>query len=242
MGLESASYISSLNVANPSAQDALSQADDHLRLIKTAVLQSFPNINSAVTATPAVLNTVTAMTSDGSTPSLNTGITGAEVKTLIGVVEPAIAISGSTVSLDSGTDASAVWSLLKTEAFKTIYPVGAIYTSITATDPGTLFGGTWTAFGAGRVLVGLSSSDGDFDTVEATGGNKTHTLTVDEMPAHTHDILYQELDDVGVTTHPAGTQPGDPTATIATQSTGGGQAHSILQPYIVVYMWKRTQL
>jgi microcystin-dependent protein len=46
--------------------------------------------------------------------------------------------------------------------------------------------GTWAAFGAGRVLVGLDAGDVDFDTVEETGGAKTHTLTVDEMPSHTH--------------------------------------------------------
>lgn len=68
-----------------------------------------------------------------------------------------------------------------------VYPIGCLYQSVVSTSPDTLFGfGTWSAFGAGRMLVGLDSGDTDFDTVEETGGAKTHTLTTAEMPAHTH--------------------------------------------------------
>lgn len=68
-----------------------------------------------------------------------------------------------------------------------IYPVGSIYTEITGTNPGTTFGvGTWVAFGSGRVPVGYDAGQTEFDTVEETGGAKTHTLTETEMPAHTH--------------------------------------------------------
>ena len=67
------------------------------------------------------------------------------------------------------------------------FPVGAIFISVSSTNPGTSLGyGTWTAFGAGRVLVGLDAGQTEFDTVEETGGAKTHTLTSAEMPAHTH--------------------------------------------------------
>ena len=61
------------------------------------------------------------------------------------------------------------------------YPVGSIYISVASTSPATLFGGTWVAFGAGRVLVGINSGDADFDTVEETRGEKTHTLTAAEQ-------------------------------------------------------------
>ena len=67
-----------------------------------------------------------------------------------------------------------------------IYPVGAVYISVDDTSPATLFGGTWTAFATGRTLVGIDTGDSDFDTVEEEIGSKTHTLTSDEMPSHTH--------------------------------------------------------
>ena len=68
----------------------------------------------------------------------------------------------------------------------TIYPVGSIYMSVVSTSPATLFGmGTWSAL-AGRFLVGLDSGQTEFDAAEETGGEKTHTLTSSEMPAHTH--------------------------------------------------------
>jgi hypothetical protein len=120
-----------------------------------------------------------------------------------------------------------------------LYPVGSVYiNAAVSTNPGTLLGfGTWAAFGAGRVLVGLDAGDVDFDTVEETGGAKTHTLTINEMPSHTHTHL-------GL---PASTslQFGNPQDDFgggnnSTGATGGGQPHNNLQPYIVVYMWKRT--
>ena len=67
------------------------------------------------------------------------------------------------------------------------FPVGAVFIAVVNTDPATLLGyGTWSAFAAGRMLVGRTASDADFDTAEETGGAKTHQLTVAEMPSHTH--------------------------------------------------------
>lgn len=67
-----------------------------------------------------------------------------------------------------------------------MYPVGSIYMSTSSTNPSSLFGGTWVAWGSGRVPVGIKSSDSSFNTVEKTGGEKAHTLTANEMPAHAH--------------------------------------------------------
>ena len=122
------------------------------------------------------------------------------------------------------------------------YPIGSIYISTISTNPNTLFGfGTWAAFGAGRVLVGLDSADTDFDVAEETGGAKTHTLTSAEMPAHVHvenapSSAAGGAMKFGIDTNASGTQG----AGISTASTGGGGAHNNVQPYIVVYMFKRT--
>ena len=74
---------------------------------------------------------------------------------------------------------------------ETFYPVGSIYMSATMStveEVQAAFGGTWEAWGSGKVPVGVDPEDTDFDTVEETGGEKTHTLTVDEMPSHRHNI------------------------------------------------------
>jgi hypothetical protein len=120
-----------------------------------------------------------------------------------------------------------------------IYFVGIVIESIVSTNPATILGfGTWTAFGAGRVTVGINAADADFDTVEETGGEKTHSLTGDENGAHTHSY-----------TKRAGNQNVDNGAQLAayyaeggatTGSSGSGTGHNNLQPYIVVYKWKRT--
>ena len=67
-----------------------------------------------------------------------------------------------------------------------MYPVGSIYMSVTNTNPSTYFGGTWVAWGAGRVPVGVNTSDTNFSTVEKTGGASTVTLTATQIPSHTH--------------------------------------------------------
>lgn len=121
------------------------------------------------------------------------------------------------------------------------YPVGSVYISVSSTSPATLFGGTWVAFATGRTLVGINTSDTDFKTVEKTGGEKTHKLTVNEMPSHTHDmsLSLQRYGNGSATAHGSmyATNMG---GTIVNENTGGDQAHNNLQPYITVYMWKRT--
>jgi len=131
-----------------------------------------------------------------------------------------------------------------------VYPVGSIFTTVSSTAPATLLGmGTWAAFGAGRVPVGINASDSDFNTAEETGGSKTHTLTTSELPSHTHTFDYTQ----NPNTNGANSQPHPISSTAhgsnsgynvvankTTNAAGSGSAHTIVQPYIVVYMWKRT--
>jgi hypothetical protein len=141
-----------------------------------------------------------------------------------------------------------------------MYPVGSIYTNATnATNPGTLLGfGTWTAFGAGRVMVGFNASDPLFDTAEETGGSKdatvvahTHTGTTSTTGAHTHtyDRSWFGMgssgpEGSGSATYGIGTantgSNGNHSHTFTTDSTGSSGTNANLQPYITVYMWKRT--
>ena len=163
-----------------------------------------------------------------------------ENKTLTSPVITDIDITGGSATDIDITGGSISESTNVVEVLKKVYPVGCIYTSTVSTNPNTLFGfGTWSAFGAGRTLVGIDSGDTDFDTVEETGGAKTHTLTVAEMPAHRHPMARAD----GGTTYQYSYKNniGHPTSGVAyTESAGGDSAHNNLQPYIVVYFWQRT--
>lgn len=133
---------------------------------------------------------------------------------------------------------------------KDIYPIGSVYINASdATNPGTLLGfGTWVAFGAGRVPVGIDAAQTEFDTIGETGGSKTHTLTTAEMPSHSHggSASAPYTTAAGGTRSGSGIPPhnGVPGGTwggsIGTDAQGGGTSHNNLQPYIVVYMWQRT--
>ena len=65
---------------------------------------------------------------------------------------------------------------------------GDIVFNMTGVNPGTTFGGTWVAWGSGRVPVGVDTGQGEFNSVEETGGQKTHTLSSSEMPSHSHSF------------------------------------------------------
>ena len=128
--------------------------------------------------------------------------------------------------------------------FLVSHPVGSLFETTVSTNPGTLYGGTWAAWGGGRTPVGVNPADTDFKTVETTGGEKTHTLTVDEVAPHSHiETVYWNGGGTGAA-HPAAVEAGDPRKygglVARTENTGGGQAHNNLQPYITCYIWKRT--
>lgn len=113
----------------------------------------------------------------------------------------------------------------------------------TAAKVRAIYGGTWVAWGAGRVPAGVDTNDTDFSTVQKTGGEKKHTLTVAEMPSHKHPIPYRT--DTNITTGSTGqwtTDPGTSSGSSDSKSiaVGGGGAHNNLQPYITCYMWRRT--
>jgi hypothetical protein len=155
-------------------------------------------------------------------------------------------------------------------ALQALHPVGSIYINATnATNPGTLLGfGTWVAFGAGRVMVGFNASDPLFDSAEETGGSKdavvvshTHSGTTDSAGAHQHNMTYERGAEgsggstndngflsiasdqsFGVYNNTSGVidSAGSHTHAFTTASTGSNGTNANLQPYITVYMWKRT--
>lgn len=226
-------YTKSTNFAT---KDALSSGDP-LKIVKgTEIDTEFNNIATAV-ATKADLASPTFT----GTPTLPTG--AAAVTQSAGNSTTAIA---TTAFVQTAT--AAVLQLL--------HPVGSVYINATnSTNPGTLLGfGTWSAFGAGRVPVGFNASNALFDTAEETGGSAdaitvshTHTATVTD-PGHLHTTATSSI---GANINYAGSagtvynsNGGTNTAvtgiSVSNASTGSSGTNANYQPYITVYMWKRT--
>lgn len=172
--------------------------------------------------------------------------------------------SGNAASINADTFAG----MTRQQWLNTVYPIGSIYMSVSATSPATLFGGTWESLG-GRFLIG---QDGTY-TAGSTGGEASHTLTLAEAPAHTHSrgtmnitgYFIMDPSKGYIRVHTAsgafyssgsgaradgGSSEGsypiqanfDASRTWSgeTDSKGGGSAHNNMPPYLAVYMWKRT--
>lgn len=153
---------------------------------------------------------------------------------------------GTGLSISNGVlnvDIDEIVSNKILEDNKKKYPVGKIIMSTTNTNPSTYLGfGTWKLWGSGRVPVGVDTNDSDFNEAEKTGGEKTHTLTVEEMPVHSHMGGVKSAGS-GINEHNQwgnDTTQKDNMGDTYTGNTGGNQAHNNLQPYITCYMWKRT--
>ena len=216
----------------------------------------------------------TNFTAKDSLPTGNSGkiVKGTEIDTEFNAIANAIAskadinspaLTGTptapTASAGTNTTQIATTAFV-TAALSAIYPVGSVYINATsASNPNTLLGfGTWTAFGAGRVLVGLDAGDALFDTAEETGGSKdavvvshTHTATVtDTGHAHNYDKAISEINAAGGISWLGGDNDGRyaTTATtsastgisVANSTTGVSGTNANVQPYITVRMWKRT--
>lgn len=126
------------------------------------------------------------------------------------------------------------------ELFLRIYPVGSIYMSTSATNPANYFGGTWVAWGGGHVPVGYQVNDTSFNASEKIGGEKTHTLTVAEMPRHTHHLGNANASSQATVDVVSVTRTNGYEQTYETEIVGSSQPHNNMPPYIVCYMWKRT--
>ena len=226
---------------NFASKDSLSSGNS-LKIVKgTEIDTEFNSIATAI-ATKADLSGPTFT----GTPTLPTGT--------IGVTQ-----SSSDSSTKLATTAF-VQSVLQV-----LYPIGSVYSNATSsTNPATLIGfGTWTAFGAGKVMVGLDSGDATFSTVGNTGGSKdaitvshTHTATSTDS-GHSHTLSISggssitglggsgasgwQGTNTGVTyVTTSGTNSSTASITTTVASAGSSGTNANLMPYVVVYCWKRT--
>lgn len=214
---------------NFAGKDALSSGDPQ-KIIKGSEIDAEYNAIASAISSKADLNGPT-FTGTPSAPTASTGTASTQVATTAFVQS---ALVGA-------------------------YPVGSIYMNATvATNPATLLGfGTWVAFGAGKVPIGLDTGDSDFDTVGETGGTKdaiipthNHTATTTSTDAgHQHTYTrYSQLQGgtggssfwVFSSTQNTGVGYAQITSSTTVANAGESATGKNLQPYVVVYMWKRT--
>ena len=212
---------------------------DHL-IPENADLNDYITPGAYRCATSAIAKTLSNMTSYTSA-GFRLIVSG--TSTGNGSIQIAIFNSGAGrlwFRIRTGIDTWGDWRHIMTDGniVDTVYPVGSIYLSVESTSPASLFGGTWTRL-KDRFLLGAGSSYSNGDT----GGSKTVTLTEAQIPAHTHGLKQ--------TTVTVGSTGGVKDITVPytsgsssesyIKSTGSGSSHTNMPPYLVVYMWKRTE-
>ena len=125
-------------------------------------------------------------------------------------------------------------------AINSIYPVGSIIIRDDTEDMSKFLGFTWEKVFAGKVLVGVDESDDDFKTIGKTGGEAYHTLKINEMPKHNHEIY--NFNSSGYSTSYATVQAQEKKGyggNVQTMLAGDSQPHNNMPPYQVVAYWKR---
>lgn len=241
MGLETASFVSQLNGTNPVSTDGLAQADDHMRLIKTTLTNTFANMAGAVTTDQNELNTLDGYTgtlADHNLLSGNAvaGVTSADVGNL----------SGTTSNIQTQLNTLSTNLTATNNNLSSAVPTGMVM----------MWSGAANAIPAGYVLCdgGNSTPDlrdrfvvgaGSGYSVGNTGGASSVTLTTAQMPSHTHtyedkyvELISQNpgLDiDFNATTY---NQNGSRTGT--TNAAGSGSSHENRPPYYALCYVMKT--
>ena len=213
------------------------------------------------------MGTITRGTTYGSTETITnaklhilvddatvTGIVNADVSAGAAIAASKLNLTGSgyvttgadnsftgTNTFSGDTNSSGGFNLTSTsltDVLALIYPIGIVITLGVSTNPATLLGiGTWTAI-TGKVIVGKAGS-GTFNTLDATGGAETVTLSTAQIPVHTHNVQDVLGNNTVNSSGSAGTKGGYASDKVS-DSTGGGGGHTNLQPYIVKYVWQRV--
>jgi hypothetical protein len=236
MGLEAATYIDQLVVSNPTGLDEVNKGDDHLRLIKSVLINSLGNIGGAVLTNETELNLLVGLLADSSELNILDGaiVTTAEVNFS----------SGVTSSIQAQIDAI-------TAAIDALFPVGHQLNSSNAANPSTYgYPGVWAQTAQGRVIIGEGSGIGLTTRVAGVEAGVEDAVVVDHGHAsagvHNHKV-------------PTGNTSGNddnivdegdnPNATNVFTANAGAHTHPNagvsgvdmnMQPYQVVYIFERT--
>lgn len=236
MALETATYINGLNTSNPASTDGLSQADDHLRLIKSALKSTFANIDAAVTATEDDLNILTGAAA--------AGVTSAELQHVNGVTSAIQTQLNTLTTSISNVEVMPSGAIILWSGATSAIPSGYVLCNGSNSTPDL----------RGRFVIGAQGDSGNTYDVGDTGGSATHTLTTAEMPSHNHSATSTDSGHTHVLPYgdsggesdgwdgngnSSTTNTGYANITTAIGNTGGGGAHNNMPPfYALCYIMK----
>lgn len=202
MTVEVASYINDLNEAYPRARDLIKEGDDHIRLIKTTLKNTFPGITTPVNLTSAYLNSLEGiLTIADSKFTLDTSfyVTGNRIIDMGG---NRIRNVGNPVEDQDAVTVAAAKNLA--------WPVGSVYISIDSRNPASIFGfGVWERFANGRVMIGAGTlTDGNNDVATYVngemGGAMNGVLSERHLARHSHDLANVSTSSAGNHKHDSG--------------------------------------
>lgn len=153
-------------------------------------------------------------------------------------------ISSLTTKVNNNTSQIGTLHSMLAVYWKTLYPIGSIYISTSSTfNPQTAWGGRWNKTADGRCLIGANSTY----PIGSTGGEANHTLSIDELPRHSHGIYGADSRNGNITLDTArfsykdnGQTTSYVSGILGTELTGGEKSHNNMQPYLAVYIWERT--
>ena len=269
MPLDNANFINQLNPTNPNgAIDTVNMLDDSIREVKRAIVNTLPNLDKQVVFSADELNALQVNFKYDATNGFNANakvIDNVVSKDSDKAVEPRkynderYLKQESNLSdlkdknkalgaLATGIDyTNADLKIFQKMIVNMMYPVGCVYTNIDGSNPRDRLGeGTWERMAQGRTLIGEGTlNDGTEQkgfNGGVTGGKFSHTLTTAQLPAHSHSTSWGLYSESGGENNKMASGAGgkENDFKLSTDNTGGGEAFNILQPYLVVYFWKRT--
>lgn len=271
MPLDGAYFIKDLNPANPVGTiDKVSLLDDIIREVKGSIVNTFPDMDGEVKYSTDELNEMksnfvledeqwdlkgNALTGVGEpvdeedeTAVLNKGLNDSRYlmveNNLSDIKDISEAFDNLFKEVDYTSDGMKSFKVVMTNL---MYPVGSIYMNVQSDqNPAEYLGvGKWIKFAEGRALIGTGELNDGTITKKFEAGNITgtfeHTLTVDQMPAHTHSFKQLRQEGPGPDTKHNFTIAQKEQASYNTESAGGSKPHNNMQPSIAVHIWRRTE-
>lgn len=269
MALDNSNFINQMNISQPDgATDLVSSIDDHIREVKRAIKQTLPYLDKQVNLTADQMN---ALKDTFTIAGTNVNISGRYISNAIAVdldnayqprsyndgryalrSQPLNWVVDRYTSMDhllGGLNGSGAGFVnLRNIMVNTFFPIGSIYLSMSANNPGNYMGGVWSLQAQGRALVGAGSNGTDNISAGQTFGKASVNLTIANLPPHQHGLEnFITTSFGGGSSGPrqaisvdTGTWHGhDYRGTRTTDSVGSGGAFSIYQPSLGVYVWQR---